>query len=346
MASSCFWNDFELKKPPLVTLHVSETRFAKDVFVVINRYLQQLSSPNGQEFNQTAALIGRLMARRKNSFRSMPGFRAVCKLNATLCRLLRLDLPRELEHFRGALPDACDDEVSGEMPTRNSLEFILVRLIAFHRLHERIHDCCVAAAKYFGQMLRNNFFMEILTLLIAAIAKINKLSQLQANSCATLYDKLLPHRFRFPHVEKHNFLPENYELPAKLRQIELTQPDQTNEVMSAAIQLQAPQAPPLVTKVEKAKQLAKADVGTVIARQTKTTKEITFQLDSLITVEDVKHFIQRESKARKETPNGCLTNAIQNHEWLAAKTLFERKLKSRESAKALNIFRKFIGSKI
>ncbi|EDW69418.1 uncharacterized protein [Drosophila virilis] len=348
MASLHFWNEFELKKPPLVTLHVNDTGFAKNVFVVTNRYLNQLSGPDYLEFNQTAALIGRLMARRKNSFRCMPGFRAVCKLNAALCRLLRLDLPRELEHFRGALPDACDEELSGEMPTRNSLEFILVRLIAFHRLHERIRDCCEATVKYFGQMIRSNFFMEFLTLLIAAVAKINKLSLLQANNCATLYNKLQPQLTKFPLVEKHKFIPENCNLPTQLRLIKAGQPlVPAEEAPSASVKLQT-QLPPLVTKVEKAKERAKADVGTVVARKSPkaASTQPTFQLDSLATVEDVKHFIVRESKARKKTPDSCVTKAIQNHEWLAATTLFERKLQAREQKKALNVFRKYIDSKI
>ncbi|XP_017861757.1 PREDICTED: uncharacterized protein LOC108613064 [Drosophila arizonae] len=346
MASLHFWNEFELKKPPLVTLQVKETGFAKNVYMAINRYLQQQSRPDFVEFNNTAALIGRLMARRKNSFRGMPGFRAVCKLNAALCRLLRLDLPRDLEHFRGALPDACDAELSGDMPTRNSLQFVLVRLLAFYSLHERIRDCCQAAIKYFGQMIRSNFFMEFLTLLIAAVAKINKLSFVQANNCATLYNKLQPQCTKFPQVEKHNFLPEDCKLPTKLQVIKEIQTATPEEASPAGVQL-LKQSPSLITKVEKAKQQLKADVGTVVARETSIAPtETAFQLSSLATVEDVKHFIVRESKARKKNPENCVTKPIQNHEWLAAKTLFERKLQAREQAKALNIFRKFIGSKI
>lgn len=285
------------------------------------------------------------MARRKNSFRLMPGFRAVCKLNAALCRLLRLDLPRELEHFRSALPDVCDNEISGEMPTRSSFEYILVRLLSFHRLQQRIRDCCIAAAKYFGQMLRNNFFMDTLTLLIAAIAKINRLSTLQSNNCASLYNKLFPQRSFFPQVEKHQFLSEHSKLPGQLEQIKLIQ-QAVEETNPAGVTLNI-QAPTIVTKVEKAKKKAKADVGQKIERQTTTAPQQTdFQLSGLLTVEDVKHFIVRESKARKTAPDSCVTKAIQNHEWLAAKTLFERKVQAKEQAKALNIFRKFIGSKI
>lgn len=275
----------------------------------------------------------------------MPGFRAVCKLNAALCRLLRLDLPRELEHFRSALPDVCDNEISGEMPTRSSFEYILVRLLSFHRLQQRIRDCCIAAAKYFGQMLRNNFFMDTLTLLIAAIAKINRLSTLQSNNCASLYNKLFLQRSCFPQVEKHHFLPEHSKLPAQLEQIKVVQ-QAVEETNLAAVTLNL-QAPTIVTKVERAKKKAKGDVGQKIERQTAAAPQQTdFQLSGLVTVEDVKHFIVRETKARKNTPDSCMTKAIQNHEWLAAKTLFERKVQAKEQPKALNIFRKFIGSKI
>ncbi|XP_022213677.2 uncharacterized protein LOC111068495 [Drosophila obscura] len=346
---SCFWNDFQLKRPPLVTLQVEDTGFAKNVFVQINRYLQQLSEPDAEDFDQTAALIGRLMARRKNSFRNMPGFRSVCKLNTALCRLLRLDLPRELEHFRGALPDVCDGELAGVMPTRSSFEYILVRLLGFYHLHARIRECCVTAARYFTPLLRNNFFMETLTLLIAALAKINKLSTLQANRSASLYNNLRPLSLKFPEVERHKFVPENCELPAQLQRLVATTQKQTEYDASApAVMLKSPI---VVTKVEKARLEAKSDVGTVVARKDlpplAQNAKTEFNLETLRSVEDVKRFIARESKARQQSsvPKSCVTKAIPKHEWLGAQTLFQRKA-TKDPAKALSVFRKFIISKI
>ncbi|KAH8361525.1 hypothetical protein KR084_007169 [Drosophila pseudotakahashii] len=346
MENPYFWNDFELKQPPLVTLQVEDTGFAKNVFVVINRFLQQLSEPDAKEFEETAALIGRLMARRKNSFRNMPGFRAVCKLNAALCRLLRLDLARDLQQFRGALPDVCDDELGGAMPTRSSFEFILVRVLGFYHLHERIRECCLATATYFTKVLRNNFFMDFTTLLIAATSKIYKLSSLQASKSASLYNKLRPQVANFPLVDRHKFLAESQELPAKLEPVKST-PTQTKPANTPDLMLNVKK---VVTKVEKAKLEAKSDVGTVIARKetpAQAVTKITFNEEILATVGDAKQFIARESKARKQNPppDSCLTKKIPKHEWLAAQTLFQRKL-SKDPAKALSIFRKFIISKI
>nr|XP_016934965.1 uncharacterized protein LOC108013560 isoform X1 [Drosophila suzukii] len=347
MDNPYFWNEFELKQPPLVTLQVEDTGFAKNVFVVINRFLQQLSEPEAKDFEETAALIGRLMARRKNSFRNMPGFRAVCKLNAALCRLLRLDLARDLVQFRGALPDVCDEDLGGAMPTRSSFEFILVRLLGFYHLHERIRECCLTAASYFTQLLRNNFFMDFITLLIAAIAKINKLSSLQASKSASLYNKLRPQVASFPLVAKHKFLAEGQELPAKLEPLK-SSPNQTKADSNTPDLVLKPKK--VVTKMEIAKQEAKSDVGTVIARKeapSEVLRKPKFNEEALATVADAQRFIVRESKARKQNPppDSCLTKSIPKHEWLAAQTLFQRKM-SKDPAKALNIFRKFIVSKI
>ncbi|KAH8343325.1 hypothetical protein KR059_008317 [Drosophila kikkawai] len=340
----CFWNEFELKKPPLVTLQVEDTGFAKHVYVDINRFLlQQGGEQESKEFDETAALIGRLMARRKNSFRNMPGFRAVCKLNAALCRLLRLDLPRDLEQFRGTLPDVCDGDSAGALPTRSSLEFILVRLLGFYHLHERIRECCISAVTYFTQLLRNNFFMEFVTLLVATIAKINKLSILQANRSADLYNRLRPQVINFPEVEKHRFLKDNQELPE-----ELHSPRITKEVATPTTAPVLMKPRKVVTRVER----AKSDVGTVIAREEhssslKSVKTKFNATEVLATVEDAKRFIARETKSRKQNPlpENCLTALITKHEWLAAQTLFQRKL-SKDPAKALDVFRKFIISKI
>ncbi|XP_030372353.1 uncharacterized protein LOC115622530 [Scaptodrosophila lebanonensis] len=339
------WNEFELKRPPLVTLRAPNTAFAKKCFMAINKYLQQLTEPMAVEFEETAALISRLMARRKNSFRGLPGFRAICKLNAALCRLLRLDLPRELQHFRGSLPDVCDAALAGEMPTRSSFEYILVRLQSVYHLHERIRECCLAAAKYFSQLLRSNFFMEFITLIIAAIAKINRLSVLEANRCVKLYNRLRPQCSHFPQVDRHRFLPEDCVLPVNLHLIKTTQPEEPKTATTSLMS----KPPPVITKLEKAQQRAKMDVGTLIERKATrnpSTQTVDFSVSSLQTIEDVKTFIRRESKSRKQAPENCITKALKKHEWQAAVTLFERKLLANEHKKALSIFLKFISSKI
>ncbi|KAH8380285.1 hypothetical protein KR009_009791 [Drosophila setifemur] len=359
----CIWNEFELKKPPLVTIEVEHTEFggfpnsttkqttlisifiqspAQNVFVSINKFLQQLSNRESKDFNETAALIGRLMARRKNSFRNMPGFRSVCKLNAALCRLLRLDLARDLEQFRGVLPDVYDEELSGELPTRSSFEFVLVRLLGFYHLHERIRECCLTAASYFTKLLRNNYFMDFTTLLIAAIAKIHKLSAGQASLSANLYNHLRIHCEKFPQVEKHIFLKEHQELPAKLERIKSSQ-NQEEEETTPSVLLRPKE---VITRMEK----AKSDVGTVIARKESPAQVSTkteFNENVLATVEDAQKFIARETTARKQQPppENCFTKKIPKHEWLAAQTLFHKKL-PKDPAKALSIFRKYILSKI
>ncbi|KAH8257537.1 hypothetical protein KR038_011212 [Drosophila bunnanda] len=340
----CFWNEFELKKPPLVTLHVDNTGFAQHVYVDINRFLlQQCGEKEAKEFDETAALVGRLMARRKNSFRNMPGFRAVCKLNAALCRLLRLDLARDLEQFRGTLPDVCDGDSDGVLPTRSSFEFILVRLLSFYHLHERIRECCISAATYFTQLLRNNFFMEFVTLLLAAIAKINKLSTLQATYSADLYNRLRPQAPNFPQVERHRFLMDKQDLPE-----ELSLPMSAKEVATPTPAPVLMKPKEVVTRVER----AKSDVGTVVSRKEPSNSfksaKTKFNADEVLaTVEDAQRFIARETKDRNQNPlpKNCLTTRISKHEWLAAQTLFQRKL-GKDPAKALSIFRKFIISKI
>ncbi|KAH8270084.1 hypothetical protein KR018_003726 [Drosophila ironensis] len=337
----CFLNDFELKKPPLVTIEVEDIGFAKNVFVALNKFLELLkSNEDSGGFDETAALIGRLMARRKNSFHNMPGFRAVCKLKSALCRLLRLDLSRDLDQFRGSLPDVYVEDGAGALPTRSSFEFILVRLLSFYHLHQRIRECCLTAAAYFTKLLRMNFFMDFTTLLLAAMAKINKFSVLQATSTVKLYNKLRLLCDKFPHVEKHKFLAENQELPLRLEAPQHTQTEVKEEAPPAV--LLKPKE--VVTWREK----LKSDVGTVIARtETPAQVKTEFNEDLLATVEDAKRFIARESKARKHQPlpDTCLTKKVAKHEWLAAQKLFHQQL-PRDPARALGVFRKFIVSKI
>ncbi|XP_073836394.1 uncharacterized protein isoform X1 [Musca autumnalis] len=356
------WNDFELKKPPFLTL--PSTRSSFGTFVNLHGLIDTFFSKHTnheEEFNETAALLGRLMARRKNSFIKMKGFKDICKINSALCRLLRLDFKRDLESFRSTLPDVAYDEGTVvHLPTRDTLDFLLARLVAFCELYKRIVECCVHAAEYFTGQLRIHFFFETCTLLLAVIAKIHSLSIKQGNLAAHFYNNLQQYREKLPSNNKSQFLSILASLPSKMETIkrkpiaEVKSEDTHNSNSSAQnpddIKLKdllEKERLDVSTTPVKAKKLKKADLGKIVERSATNANIVPkFNIEDLQTVQDIQNFITLETKERTQNSKSCITKKVLSHEWSGATKLFERKVQSGEEKKAINIFKKFISSKL
>lgn len=313
----------------------------------IDKYLSKLAQ-HEEEFNETAAILSRLMARRKNSFNKMKGFKDVCKLNAALCRLLRVDFKRDLESFRNTLPDVDYEEgISVELPSRDNFDFLLIRLIAIYELHQRITECCLTAAEYFTCQIRLCYFFEISTLLLAVLAKIYNLSIKLTNMAADLYNNTLPNRLKLPSNVKSKFLKDTaFEFPEKLEVILANLNNKQNCIVKEEPLKDLLQKEENLKTVVKAQKLKKTDVGKEIKRSSVKVEQKPFNIEQLNTVEAIKRFIDNETQSRNKSLKDALTAKILSHEWAGATKLFERKVQSGEAKKAVNIFRKFLTLKI
>ncbi|KAI8115629.1 hypothetical protein FF38_07143 [Lucilia cuprina] len=342
------WNDFNLKKPPFVTLPGKHSRFIIKLHAAIENYYSSHAQYDA-EFSETAALLSRLMARRKNSFSKMKGFKDICKLNAALCRLLRIDFKRDLDSFRNTLPDVDYEEgTSIQLPTRDSYNFLLIRLIAIYELHRRIVECCESAAAYVTCQIRSNFFFEINTLLLAVLAKIHNLSIKLLNFAVSLYNNTLHYREKLPFNVKSKFLKDiQFEFPDKLEEIEIG-PLETNQTSLTDKELPLKNLIQQEEKlaVVKAQKLKKTDVGQQVQRVTKLEQQKQFNIEQLSSVEEIKRFIAKEAKSRSINLSAAITTKVLSHEWAGATKLFERKVQSGEAKKAVSIFRKFLSLKI
>ncbi|XP_011184435.1 uncharacterized protein LOC105213379 [Zeugodacus cucurbitae] len=348
------WNEFELKKPPQLTVTIPNKNApnVRRLQTAIQQYFRRHRHQE-VEFAETSALLGRLMARRKNSFHGMIGFRAIVKCNTATCRLLRIDLTRELELFHGSLPDfVLNSADTIEMPTQNNFDYVLIRLLNTHGVYERIRACCLQAAEYFSKLMRNNFFMDTCTLLLAVLAKLYSLSALLGNKCVELYNQLRPMREKFPLSEKS--VHYNINMPEKLEKF---LDHQTLNVSSAegtvfkddtSVTVSSTKSLTAVRPVKPKQMLKPLDLGTEVSRPTNPSPQTkTFNADvELATVETTKRFIHNENVSRKQSLKQSVTKDIMPHEWIGATRLFERKLLSNDHKKALSIFRKFIVNKI
>ncbi|XP_075162421.1 uncharacterized protein LOC142235082 [Haematobia irritans] len=344
------WNDFQLTKAPFITIKSSHSKWVSELHGRIEIFYSKQGEYEG-EFNETAALLGRLMARRKNSFGKMKGFRNVCKLNSALCRLLRLDFKRELDGFRSTLPDVYyKEDTILHLPSRDSFDFLLLRLIGFCELYRRIVECCVQAAEYFLGQLRIQFFFETNTLFLAVIAKIYDLSTKLGNLSIRFYNHMQTYRSHLPLNKNSKFLDRTSAPPLELDIIDNERRMVENTPLKDIPHFDGSSLTDLLKKEKdltvpvKAKNLKKPDMGKTIERSLNDRTLLAFE--QLKTVKDVKAFIDKESKCRNANISSCITKKVLSHEWAGATKLFERKVQNGEEKKAINIFTKFISSKI
>lgn len=342
------WNEIELKIPPLITLKVQDTSFVKQVrSLFLKRKTNQFDFLQN-ELAHSAALISRLMARRKNSFHNMSGFKFVCKLNAALCRLLKLDIEQTLDNFFQMLPDVSSYNPN-EVPSRNNLDFILIRLISLNKIYQRISSCCLESASYFNGLLKNSFFIETVTLFIAVIAKLRDLTHKLGNIYTSFYKKLLAFRILFPKMNSHTSF-EKFVFPKELEQFskqksftEMTSNSKTNDNTTIKMQKEKVQVMPIAALASVLPKLEKEeDFGMPISRE---SMKPVIDLGSIHNIEDVRKFFKEEDEKRNKCLNSCATKYILKHEWLAIQKLVERKIIANDHKKALSVFRKFISSK-
>ncbi|XP_055843837.1 uncharacterized protein LOC129910463 [Episyrphus balteatus] len=341
------WNEVDLKIPPLITIKVSDVTFAKQVRSIFLKRKTSEFDYLQDEIANTAALLSRLMARRKNSFHNMSGFKSVCKLNSALSRLLKLAVEKSLNNFFQMLPDSTS---YNEVPSRNSFDYILIRLISVHKIFQRISYCCLESAQYFNKLMKKNFFMDTIALFLATIAKLWDLTNKLGNTYSEFYRKLLQFRKCFPQMDSHSSF-ENVVFPRELEKFTMQQqPTSTEKEVSntteststITMHKELPQAPsvPVVSVLPKLQK--EEDLGMAISRE--SLKPV-IDLSRIHNVDDVRAFFKKEDEKRKKSMNSCATKYILKHEWLAIQKLVERKVIANDHQKALSVFRKFITSK-
>ncbi|XP_055911397.1 uncharacterized protein LOC129945593 [Eupeodes corollae] len=339
-------NEVNLMIPPLVTIKVSDITFVKQVrSLFLKRKTSQFDYLQ-DEIANSAALLSRLMARRKNSFHNMNGFKFLCKLNTALSRLLKLDVENRLSNFYQMLPDSSSYN-HHEVPSRNSFDYILLRLMSVHKIYQRIAYCCLESATYFNKLLRNNFFMETITLFLAVIAKLWDLTNKLGNTYSEFYEKLMPFRKHFPQVDSQNSF-KNVDFPKELERFSIKptahieidkDPAQVNSIrMDKEFVNTTPI--PVVSVLQKLQK--EEDFGMPISRE--SLKPV-IDLSRIHNVDDIREFFKDEDAKRQKCLDSCATKYVLKHEWLAIQKLVERKIIANDHKKALSVFRKFITSK-
>ncbi|XP_011343438.2 uncharacterized protein LOC105282854 [Ooceraea biroi] len=206
---NALWNVFNLERPPNSVWNTNQ-KDMKAFSLSIDTVVKDLMDMD--IFHKEAAVLGRLIYRMKSKFRSDKGLKHMAKLNKALITYNTMNLVEEYKTLRQYI------QKEGEtfsLPSRQMVEYVLVRTQAFAKLMARIEEI----ARYTGHFLKARIALghawSICLIAFACVSRIWFLSKQILKKCCTWYRNIYPHLNKFQYIGLR-WLPENQNLPCNL----------------------------------------------------------------------------------------------------------------------------------
>ncbi|XP_049937897.1 uncharacterized protein LOC126412371 [Schistocerca serialis cubense] len=206
------WNLRNLTPPPNFTYKCR----AIDVATLKKACLRAVAVLQDQkQLHSEAALLSRFIYTMKTKFRSDKGFDILGKVNRGLLKYLSLNLHSAYVNFCECVPDPSDPDQY--VPSRQMLQYLLVRTQSFGQLWCYIISQCVEAGKYLRARMElgHNWWAAVVALGITS--RIWAYGKYLISCACEWFSQLKP----FLEILKVNgppWLPDNYHFPEDLRQ--------------------------------------------------------------------------------------------------------------------------------
>lgn len=168
---------------------------------------------NQQSFHSEAAILSRLIYKLGTKFRHDIGFLFLKKTHVAVKKYLNLNLLNNLKTFS----DVVSDVMKGYYPTRQMLEFILIRLQTFSKLMNRIEICAKKSATLYLERIRRGDAWWLSFMPYSVLSRIWYISRHLLQNCCKWYMALYPFRTNLK-VIGVPFVPVEYEFPSDLNQ--------------------------------------------------------------------------------------------------------------------------------
>ncbi|XP_045534690.1 nucleolus and neural progenitor protein [Papilio machaon] len=205
------WNNKNLLPPPVQTCYSDEKidwRYLKQACTNAVNILSKQSPLHNE-----SALLSRFIYKYDKKFRNDIGYRIFKKINTTLRRYLMLNIIKDIENFALTLPN--DTESDEYLPTRQMLQYVLVRLVSFSKLMLRISVCCKKAAVFYLDRVKRGESHWMSLMPYALLCRIWSLSNVLLQHSCSWYAQMYPF-LRNLQLKGLPFLPNGYELPVNL----------------------------------------------------------------------------------------------------------------------------------
>ncbi|EFN83476.1 uncharacterized protein LOC105184131 [Harpegnathos saltator] len=207
------WNNYKLQHPPYLTWRTNKNAFGiKKFTAVINKAIRELESM--AVLDMEAAFLSRLIYRMKNKFRSDKGLKFMEKVNRALINYLNMALVENYKDLKSYIH--VEDKVL-TLPSRQLLEYVLVRTQGFAKLMERIEQVARYCAHFLKTRIGLGHAWSISLVAYSNISRIWFLSRQLIRQCCVWYKELYQYVSIFQYVGLP-WIPENQSLPHDLEQ--------------------------------------------------------------------------------------------------------------------------------
>ncbi|XP_078036450.1 nucleolus and neural progenitor protein [Augochlora pura] len=206
------WNHMQLERPPNATCCIQREKFDTAGFLnTLDKIIRDLISQ--ETLHKEAAFLSRLLYRMKSKFRNDKGMKAMSKLNRALLNYLSLRLEKEYENLRNYVEF---EHKYVKLPTKQMVEYVLVRTQGFAKLMARIEEVSKHAAHFLRSRLMLGHAWFIATIAYSVVSRIWMLSRHLTNRCCIWYNDLYQYLQSFK-VSGLSWLPNGFVLPSDLR---------------------------------------------------------------------------------------------------------------------------------
>ncbi|KAL2744523.1 uncharacterized protein V1477_007065 [Vespula maculifrons] len=162
------WNRVHIEHPPNITWRIETQKFdIVGLQTTLKHIIKDLESQN--DIHVEAAMLSRLIYRMKCKFRNDKGFKNMEKVNRALLNYLNLALEKEYKSFKSYIEF---NDMFVTLPSKQMLEYILVRTQGFAKLLARVEE----VAKCAGTFLRTRIILgHAWTVTLVAYAIISRI---------------------------------------------------------------------------------------------------------------------------------------------------------------------------
>ncbi|XP_066279902.1 ABC transporter F family member 4-like [Branchiostoma lanceolatum] len=218
MAESFFWKEVEnLKCPPISRCPFSGDKGSVQVFAdkLVGMETFLLRDPY-LKFEQS--VLTRVLYKLSASLRRNKHYQYLKMVEKTLCKLARLELVTAVSHVSSCCPSCKDGSAGGAavlMPSRQLVEFLLVKLLGAAELTKRTISLCAEAFILIAQQITRSLFLAANCTLLSITSRLWALLKSLQEQLQEWYSFIRPWVDKLQGTQVQ-WLPEGVELPLDL----------------------------------------------------------------------------------------------------------------------------------
>ncbi|XP_049867882.1 uncharacterized protein LOC126368055 [Pectinophora gossypiella] len=205
------WNDASILPPPIHTSKCNSDVDVRQLSHTCKNIIKVLSKQS--PLHREAAICSRFLYKFDKKFRNDIGYRNFKKVNTALRKYLGLNILKDIESFHSVLPTD-DDQY---LPTRQMLEYVLVRLLSFSKIMERICVCSKVAAVFYLDRVKRGESHWMSLMPFALLSRVWSMSTVLLQHSCNWYTNLQSFLDKLK-LKGLNFLPADYMLPNNIEE--------------------------------------------------------------------------------------------------------------------------------